>query len=173
MAERTKNNQQYYQCLTCRSCVRFLVAVANRDKQRTQKRQCHPISTGQPNLRFPDLGFDCLIIMGVGCWLVGGWLVAVCLSFVVACCRDIQYPPRLQTAETRATHTHTHTRTHTHTTHARCFVCWWILDVTVVGIRNMIFVFTRADSYQFSYRSELNSMFFYISALPFLPSAVM
>ena len=113
LAERTKNNQQYYQCLTCRSCVRFLVAVANRDKQRTQKRQCHPISTGQPNLRFPDLGFDCLIIMGVGCWLVGGWLVVVCLSFVVACCRDIQYPPRLQTAQTRATHTHTHTlRTH-------------------------------------------------------------
>ena len=63
--------------------------------------------------------------------------------------------------------------THTHTAHARCFVCWWILDVTVVGIRNMIFVFTRADSYQFSYRSELNSMFFYISTLPFLPSAVM
>ena len=86
--------------------------------------------------------------------MVGWWLVGCCL-FVV-CCRVLPGHP----ISTKAPNSGDKSDTHTHTAHARCFVCWWILDVTVVGIRNMIFVFTRADSYQFAYRSELNSCFF-------------
>ena len=103
-------------------------------------------------------------VLAVG-WLVIGWLRFVCRLLSRAAGTSNIHQGSKQRRQER--------HIHTHTTHARCFVCWWILDVTVVGIRNMIFVFTRADSYQFSYRSELNSMFSYISTLPFLPSAVM
>ena len=90
-------------------------------------------------------------------WLVVGWLLFVCRLLSRAAGTSNIHQGSKERRQER--HTHTHTHTNTHTTHARCFVCWWILDVTVVGIRNMIFVFTRADFYQFSYRSELNSMF--------------